>query len=86
MVEVYFVEEDFHASEADLRIPVTVTKNRKLATPLTVELTPFSIVDMISATMTTQTSCPNMCLCTCQVPTFLGELDIFASSSSQWSV
>lgn len=74
-IDVYFTEEVFHASEAELRVPVVVGKNRKIATPLRVQLRPLSIVDilqMFNTSSTAQPSCPKMCSCTCN-SIFFGE-------------
>lgn len=60
-VDVYFTKDNFRASESELHMLVGVGKNRKVATPLTLKLTPSSI----PAAFTAQASCPDKCSCEC---------------------
>ena len=69
-VNVYFTEDQFHASEAELRIPVSVGKNRRIASPLQVQLVPLAVDDIVSelsVEITTEGTCPNGCYCECQI-------------------
>ena len=73
-VDVYFTEESYVANEAELRIPVTVGKNRKIATPLVVRLTPLDVTHMVNGTVNTPQQCFYMCSCTCQATILNGKL------------
>ena len=40
---VQFTEDDYRTNETQLQMPVWVTKNREIATPLVVQVTPMNV-------------------------------------------
>ena len=42
-VEIFFTEDDFRANEPDLRMPVVVTKNSRIATPIVLDVIPLTV-------------------------------------------
>lgn len=67
---MYFTEDEFYADEEELRLPVSVGKSRRIATPLVLRLVPVSIDDVVSALnvdITTEGTCPEKCSCECQI-------------------
>ena len=46
---VQFQEGDYRANETQLWMPVLVTKNREIATPLVVQVTPMNVSAVIDA-------------------------------------
>ena len=46
---VQFTEADYRANETQLRMPVQVTKNREIATPLVVQVTSMNVSAVIDA-------------------------------------
>ena len=74
-LDVYFTEDEFRASEPELKIPVSIGKSKRTASPLILKLLPHSITDIISDGNITQPVCPNMCSCVCEIGTsFFGKL------------
>ena len=67
------MEDEFYGSEAKLRIPVSVGKSRRIATPLTLRLVPLSVDDVVPVLNVdiaiTQGACPDKCSCECQINT-----------------
>jgi len=47
VVRVQFTENSYRANETQLRMPVRVTKNREIATPLVVQVTPMNVSAVI---------------------------------------
>lgn len=73
-ISVYFVEEVFLAIEGELKIPVVVEKNKKIASPLTVQLRPLSIANVTNSSTVAQAFYPNMCSCTRDIDSdFIGK-------------
>ena len=71
-VNVYFMHDVFYASEAELRIPVSVGKSKRIATPLTLRLVPLSgddVASLLNINIITQDTCPDKCSCECQIST-----------------
>ena len=48
VVRVQFTEDSYQANETQLRMPVRVTKNREIATPLVVQVTPMNVSAVIA--------------------------------------
>ena len=44
-VEIFFTEDDFRANEPDLRMPVVVTKNSRIATPIVLDVIPLTVAE-----------------------------------------
>lgn len=69
-VDVYFTEDDFRGSESELSILVGVSKSRRIASPLSLVLTPFEvpvIPPSFSVDAVSQATCPDSCSCECQL-------------------
>ena len=46
---VQFTEDDYRTNETQLQMPVWVTKNREIATPLVVQVTPMNVSAVIAS-------------------------------------
>ena len=43
VVQIAFTEDDFRANEQDLRMPVTVTKDIRIANPIGLDVVPLTV-------------------------------------------
>ena len=69
-IDIYFSQDQFEGKENEQNIEIILEKSKRIATPVTMKITPMSVEEVVPAhylNASSESVCPLSCTCDCPI-------------------